>query len=327
MNGFGAAVLVFVFIILAAAAGYLVVRLVVILIAGGNSIADLSQRVATGETSLTQTRSETAQVATSIINNITSNVKSNKVTVTGTYATAGDNSLVLTTDQVHIASSGEPDPARAAGWMYLTNGAGTGYADLGVGSMWADKGITVSPGSCIDFGGGTAMCGDGRGALTGQGTTTTGVRLIVAPGTAKVASNLGAVGGVSPSTRFPAADGTNQVVGDTKVAGDLSVAGTLTLGPTSSSSGTTPGLFLGPSGLGMAALTSAPTMTRLSVSLPDATSTATLGLGFSSLVGSSPTSDAISISRTSTTNTVKILGSFQVCEADGSSCKVYASSK
>ncbi|MEW5315122.1 MAG: hypothetical protein WDW38_006573 [Sanguina aurantia] len=302
MNAFVAVLLVVVFLLLAALVGFLVVKLVYTLIEGGRSINNLNQRV-------TLTRNETAQVATSIINNIGSNVSSNKLTVLGTVATTGDNNISLTTSQVPLPATLKPDPSRGAGWLYLTNSLGTGYADLGLSSMWADKGITVSPGACINFGSGSAMCGDGNGALTGS-KANTGMTLVVAPGTAKVPSNLGTTPG---PTRFPAANGTNQIMGDTSVAGDLYTAGALTFGSSGAGGG---GIMAGPNAIG----------TRVVANLVNANSPATAGLGFSTLVGTAPgIVDALTVTRSMEDNKthVKVFGTFEVCDEMGNYCQKY----
>lgn len=310
MNGFVLAALIFSLVIILIVAGYFVFTLVFTLVSTGHSIADIHSRLDKDESSLTDTRTETAEVATSIIANIASNVQSSKLTVTGMSKTAGDNNLNITANQILNRTTSLPDPSRGAGWLYLTDSHGSNYASLGVANMWADKGITVSPGSCIDFGGGSAMCGDGKGSLTGivTGTgvsaVTSGVKLLVAPGECQNIANV-----IPGNTMFPNNAGVNVIVGDTVFGGDVISKGAITI----SRDAVIGGQF-----------TADASGTRLTANLSDVKIPAHVGLGFTTPSGLGYV-DALTITRSLTDNTsvTKVFGSFQVCDDKGANCVTF----
>lgn len=317
MNGFVLAALIVLVVVITVVAGCFVFVLVQTLFNTGASITSIQTRLNLDETSLTATRAETAQVATSIIANIASNVVSSKLTVTGTKTKiAGDNNLNITANQVPNATTNLSDPSRGAGWLYLTDSLGKNYASLGVANMWADKGITVSPGSCIDFGGGSAMCGDGSGALTGHTTTgtggtavTSGVTLVVAPGKCKFPQNI-----LAGNTLFPSSTGNNIIVGDTQIGGFLEMTGELIMTGNDT-------------GAGGGSISASLTGTRVVANLTDVTIPAKVGLGFAPIAGGNAEGfvDALVITRslTDNKNITKVIGSFQVCDDNGANCVAF----
>lgn len=66
--------------------------------------------------------------------------------------------LSLSTSAPTTASTSAPTDRQK--WLQVTDKDSKNYANLGLGMLWADKGISMSQGACVNFGNSMSMCGD-----------------------------------------------------------------------------------------------------------------------------------------------------------------------
>lgn len=220
------------------------------------------------------------------------NVHSGRVSLdTPTTATLGDSISLSTT-----APAGSTNPHKdGTAWLQVTDKDSSNYASVGVGSMWAERGVTISSDACVDFGiGGNTLCGS---QLTLTGASTVDPKNLVNPGF---------------STIFPGDTtslGKNRLVGDTVLTGDTSIGGNVSLGNS------------GAVGVGML---STKTASHIYSGIDDSLTESSLTLGFTHrpIDGTLPKegADVVRVTRNKTGHHVKIFGSLDVCDSDGNNC-------
>lgn len=66
--------------------------------------------------------------------------------------------LSLSTTAPSTASTSAPTDSTK--WLQVTDRDSVKYANVAVGSLWTDTGVSISKGACVDFGNGISMCGD-----------------------------------------------------------------------------------------------------------------------------------------------------------------------
>lgn len=280
---------------------------------GEESIADMGTSITAIKSNLLSDEvKNTAQIATSaaaitaLATSAGKNVMSDRFSMTTpTTAKAGDSLSLSTTAP---SSKTTQAPSDSTKWLQLTDKDSTNYANLGVGSMWADTGVSMAKGACVDFGNGMNMCGDTSGFVSSTNATT-GLQMTLQGAAAAVAKN---VPKTTLRTSLPgdtASGGMNRIVGDTIVTGDLLTGGNVVAGTSGAvnagmlSSSTASHIYSGVSG-------TVPPAMSLGWAAPPAT-------------GGVPTSgnDVIQLSRTTDFgNHVKILGDLQICDEAGASC-------
>lgn len=233
-------------------------------------------------------------------------MRSDRVSLTSPVALS--KPISLSTEAPSTSLTAPTDPAK---WLQVTDSTGANYANLGVGSMWADSGVSMPKGACVNFGNGSSMCGDETGFVSAsdpsQGTVGTGLQLTIEGAPAVDPKNRSAT---SLHTSFPGdSQGMNRIVGDTNMTADLLVAGNASVGHT------------GAIGAG---LISSKTGSHVFSGIDDTLTQSSLGLGFAHLPTDSfprTGSDVISMTRTKDSgNHVQIRGSLEVCDEGGNQC-------
>lgn len=222
------------------------------------------------------------------------NVQSSRLSLTTpTTSTNGDYLSVSTTPPTKSTHA----PTDGTQWMQVTDKDSTNYGNLGVGSMWADKGISMAQGACIDF-------GIGGGTLCGPQLSMTG---------ATIAEKKNFINS-SYQTTIPGDKtslGKNRIVGDTMLTGDVLVGGNMSLGNSAT----------GAVGVGMLSTkTGSHIYSGIDDTLPE--SSMTMGFTHKPADGTLPRvgADVVQMKKSKTGNHVRILGSLDVCDEEGKNC-------
>lgn len=262
------------------------------------------------------------KAATAALTAMHTDVQSNRFSfLTPTSATAGDS---LSLSNTAPKTSNQATEASPSSWLHLTDKNSSNYANMAVNSMWADKGIAVTKGSCVDFGNGMSMCGDTSSpflagsayptaAAAAGGTIAQGLQLTIKGATSADPKNKSSLNTSLPGDT--ASSGMNRIVGDTMLTADMQLGGNVSVG--------------GNGSVGAGIVSSAVGSHYYSKFQPSTTVTAgnpigTMSFGFATPgLAAVPTSgtDVIRLSKTSDQGShVRILGSLEVCDEAGNNC-------
>lgn len=194
-------------------------------------------------------------------------------------------------------------------YLHVTDGSNNNYSNLGVGTLWADKGVSMAQGACVDFGNGASMCGNNAGVVSGRSSGAP-LSLAVKGASAQQVKNQQPAALTTNLPGDSASSGKNRIVGDTILTADLMVGGNTTVGN---------------SGAVGAGIISSSNGSHVYSGMDSTTAPATMSVGFAHR----PTdgtiaqggSDLLRMTRTQNQgNSVKILGTLQICDDAGNNC-------
>lgn len=252
----------------------------------------------------------TSAAFTALTSGLKTNLQTNRMSLnTPTTSNLGDTLSVSTT----APSASTTAPTDGTKWLSVTDKNSTNYANLGVGSMWADKGVSMAKGSCIDFGNGATVCGNQTGFVSGSSVgTPLGLTIKGAPAAEK--KNASALPTSLPGDTD--SQKKNRIVGDTIITADVAMGGNTSIGNTAA--------------VGMGMLSSA-NGSHVYSGMDSSTAPATMSLGFAHRPtdGTLPSggSDLVRLTRTQNVgNSVKILGNLQICDDSGKNCQTVVGS-
>lgn len=269
----------------------------------------IGQAVSTNQaqTDLDKTASDTTATG---LKSLATNIVSNRVSINTAAAASASKTGPISLSTVAPKNSATA-PTDSTKWLQVTDNTSTDYANLGVGSMWADKGVSMPKGACVDFGNGISMCGDQTGFVSAsspaQGVVGPGLQLTIQGAPASDVKNRSAT---DVHTSLPGgALGMNRIVGDTSLTADVQIAGNTSVGNT---------------GAVGAGLLSSKSGSHVYSGIDDTLPKSSLGLGFAYRPTSGfpkTGSDVISLTRTPDSgNHVQIRGSLEVCDEGGNNC-------
>lgn len=268
-----------------------------------------------------QTQTDTDKVASdtqlaSLSDRMKLDVQSKRVSFTTSTTPIQGDSLSLSNVAPSV-SSFTATPADSTKWLQLTDKDSTHFANLGVGSLWVDKGVAIPKGACVDFGNGISMCGDDNAFLSasspGTGTTGSGLQLTIQGGTTSHTKNKVTVPLHTSLPGDSASGGMNRIVGDTVMTSDLRVGGDLSVGNVQAVG---------------AGILSSKSGSHFYSAIDDTQTVSQMSMGFAYRGGVGgvdyPTagSDVIQLTRRKADlgNHVRILGSLEVCDESGKNC-------
>lgn len=312
---------------------FVIVRHTHMLEQGEQSLSDLSSSI-TGIKSniLSDEAANTTQIASSaaalksLTTNLGTSVLSNRLAVTTPTSVSAGDSLSLSTTFPTANSGSTNVPNDSTKYISVTDKNSSIYQSMALSSMFADKGIALGKGACVDFGGNGSMCGNTSGFVTNNSASSTGIQMSLQGALNANTKNsfAGAATATPLQTSFPgdtASGGMNRIVGDTLLTADVVAGGNVVGGNTQAvgvgmiSNGAASHIYTGVPVATAKGITATVPKLTMGFGIPSATSTGVPVSG----------NDVMVMTKTATGtgaagNNVQINGSLTICDEAGGNC-------